>query len=401
VSCSIEQMLEKDLIQLLQRESFLNYCFKRNDNDVRYWDQWLEDHPEDALQVEELRRTVIMMAKASQETLRDQHFEELQQKMAALPVLPVKKKSFWKISYAAAAIITVFGGMLFYLRNPKPVQHNFNAQKREIITPGSNKAILTLANGQKIALTDSVNGQIAVQAGIKIKKAAQGQIVYELPAETGDNTQSPVYNTIEAPNGGQWEVVLPDRSKVWLNARSSLNYPTYFAGNERRVKLKGEAYFEITHDEKMPFRVDSKTQTVEVLGTHFNIMAYDNDQLMKTTLLQGSVRISDHGRTRILAPGEQAQVSDEALQVTRDADIEDVISWKNGYFKFNESLESIMRKVARWYDVDIIYTDNMDQSLRFGGKISRYKNLTSTLKIMELTGNVHFKVEGRRVIVMP
>lgn len=395
-------MLEKDLIQLLQQESFLNYCFKRNDNDVRYWDQWLEDHPEDALQIEELRRTVMMMAKASQETLRDQHFEELQQKMAAAPIFAVKKKSFWKISYTAAAAVLILTSAVgfLYLRSLKPVQQKVIAQKKEIIAPGSNKAILTLANGQKIALTDSVNGQVAIQAGIKIKKNAQGQIVYELPAEAGDNTQSPVYNTIEAPNGGQWEVVLPDRSKVWLNARSSLTYPTYFTGGERGVKLKGEAYFEITHNEKMPFRVTSKTQTVEVLGTHFNIMAYDNEQLMKTTLLQGSVRISDHGRTRILVPGEQAQVSNEALQVTRDADIEDVVSWKNGYFKFNESLESIMRKVARWYDVDIVYDKNVDESVRFGGKISRYKNLTSALKIMELTGNVHFKIEGRRVTVM-
>ncbi|PTR01111.1 FecR family protein [Mucilaginibacter yixingensis] len=395
-------MLEKDLVQLLHQESFLNYCFGRDDHDVRHWKQWVEEHPEDALQIEELRRTVMMMAKTSQEMLRDRHFEELQQKMAGVPMLPAKKKSFWKISYAAAAAVLIMaaGVALFYLRGENRVQNNVIAQKKEI-KPGSNKAILTLANGKKIVLTDSVNGQIAVQAGIKISKTAQGQIIYELSdSGVGDNASAPVFNTVEAPTGGQWEVVLPDRSKVWLNARSSLTYPTYFAGNERRVALKGEAYFEITHNETMPFRVTSKTQTVEVLGTHFNIMAYDNEQLMKTTLLQGSVRISDHGRTRILVPGEQAQVSDGALQVTSDVDIEDVVSWKNGYFKFNESLESIMRKVARWYDVDVVYANNTDPSVRFGGKISRYKNLASALKIMELTGNIHFKVEGRRVTVM-
>lgn len=389
-------------MQLLHQESFLNYCFGRNDHDVRYWNQWLEDHPENTLQIEELRRMVMMMAKASQETLRDQHFQELQQKMAGAAILPVKKRSSWKISWAAAAAVLIMaaGVALFSLRSQKPVQNNIIAQKKAI-RPGGNKAILTLANGKKIILTDSVNGQIAVQAGIRINKTAQGQIVYEiLGSGVGDNAPGPVFNTVEAPNGGQWEVVLPDGSKVWLNARSSLTYPTCFTGNERRVELKGEAYFEITHNEKMPFRVTSKTQTVEVLGTHFNIMAYDNEQVMKTTLLQGSVRISDHGRTRILVPGEQAQVSDDALKVTDDEDIEDVVSWKNGYFKFNESLESIMRKVARWYDVDVVYADNTEPSVRFGGKISRYKNLTSALKIMELTGNVHFKVEGRRVTVM-
>jgi len=393
-------MIEKDRLHLLDREDFLNYCFGRNDNDVRHWNKWLTEHPEDAIQIEELKRTVIMMAKASQVTLRDKHFEELQQRIAGQPaiVLPVKKRSFWRPAMAAAAIAMLISGAAWvYYKAMKPAN---SIAENNVIKPGGNKAILTLANGQKIVLTDSNNGQIAVQANISIKKTADGQIIYETANNLTDNTQPPEYNTIEAPVGGQWEVILPDGSQVWLNARSSLTYPTYFAGNERKVQLKGEAYFEITHNEKMPFRVTSQGQAVEVLGTHFDIMAYEDEPMMKTTLLEGSVKISNNYYSRILIPGEQAQVNDAALKVTNEVDIEDVMAWKNGYFKFNESLESIMRKVSRWYDVEIKYAANVDPSLRFGGKISRHKNLSSALKIMELTGNVHFKIEGRRVTVM-
>jgi transmembrane sensor len=393
-------MLDKDLMRLLDQESFLNYCFGRNDNDVGYWKKWLEANPEQAIHIEELKRTVIMMAKASQVTLRDKHFDELQQRIAgqSATIISIKKRSFWRPAVAAAAVVTlVTGAALFYYQAKKPAANN-PIVKRNEIKPGGNKAILTLANGRKISLTDASNGQIAVQANVRITKTATGQIIYELPG--GDSTEKSVYNTIEAPAGGQWQVVLPDRSKVWLNARSSLSYPTSFTGNERKVRLKGEAYFEIAHNANMPFRVISKEQTVEVLGTHFDIMAYDDEAIMKTTLLEGAVKITNGSRSRILAPGEQAQVSDELMKVTNDADLEDVIAWKNGYFKFNENVGSIMRKVARWYDVEIIYGNNADPSLHFGGKISRYKNLSSALKIMELTGNIHFKVAGRRVTVM-
>ena len=395
-------MFEKDFRHLLNDESFLNYCFGRNDADVRYWNKWIDNHPEYAHQTEDLRRIIIMMAKVSQEKLRDQHFNELEQRIAGYPAVAVNKKPFGISSLAAAAMLLIVAaaGLLYHQHN-KQVKNNVVARKQEI-RPGSNKAILTLANGKKVVLTDSTSGEIAMQAGIKITKTAKGQIIYEMPAGIVTSNRIPEYNTIEAPTGGQWEVVLPDRSKVWLNARSSLTYPTWFAGNERKVKLRGEAYFEIAHNQKMPFRVVSKTQTVEVLGTHFNIMAYEDEQMMKTTLLEGSVKISDGNRARILLPGEQAQVqvSNATLKVTNDIDLEDVIAWKSGYFKFNESLESIMRKISRWYDVEISYAGKIDPSQRFGGKISRNKNLSSALKIMELTGNVHFKVQGRRVTVM-
>lgn len=394
-------MQDKDLVHLLEQESFLNYCFGRNDSDVRYWNKWVAEHPDKEIQIETLKRTVIMMAKASRETLRDQHFEELQQKISGATVIPAaKKRSLWKPIWTAAAVVLMAAGTaLIYYRPVKPETKNIIVQKTDV-KPGRNKAVLTLGNGQKISLSDSGNGRIAVQSRAQITKTASGQIVYQESNEPANNGSAPEYNTIEAPAGGQWQVVLPDQSKVWLNAGSSLTYPTCFIGNERKVQLKGEAYFEITHNGKMPFKVSSKGQVVEVLGTHFNIMAYEDEQMMMTTLLQGSVRISDGGRSRVLVPGEQAQVSFAGMRVTKETDLEDVMAWKNGYFKFNESLESTMRKIARWYDVKITYADNIDPSLRFGGKISRYKNLASALKIMELTGNVHFKIKGRRVTVM-
>lgn len=395
-------MQDKDLVHLLEQESFLNYCFGRNDSDVRYWNNWVANHPDKEIQIEMLKRTVIMMAKASRETLRDKHFEELQQKISGAAVIPVtKKRSLWKPIWAAAAVVLIAAGIaLIYSRPVKPEANNIIVQKTDV-KPGRNKAILILGNGQKISLSDSSNGRIAVQSGAQITKTANGQIVYQESNEPATSDPAPEYNTIEAPAGGQWQVVLPDQSKVWLNARSSLTYPTSFTGNERKVQLKGEAYFEITHNEKMPFKVSSKSQVVEVLGTHFNIMAYEDEQIMRTTLLQGSVRISDGSQSRVLVPGEQAQISTAGMmKVTREIDLEDVMAWKNGYFKFNESLESSMRKIARWYDVKITYASNIDPSLRFGGKISRNKNLSSALKIMELTGNVHFKIKGRSVTVM-
>jgi ferric-dicitrate binding protein FerR (iron transport regulator) len=396
-------MLDKDLAYLLHDESFLNYCFGRNDDDVRYWNKWLADHPEDEMRIDELRRTVILLGDVSHESLRAKHFEELQQKIATSNIVPLvtrKKRSIWKPVMAAASIVIVVSTVAVLFRQAsKPTKSNAIAQKNDI-RPGSNRAVLTLANGKKITLTDSVNGQIAVQSNIKIAKTAKGQIAYELPKGGTDDDLAVGYNTIEAPTGGQWQVILPDQSKVWLNAKSSLTYPTYFTGNERKVQLKGEAYFEVAHNAKMPFKVSSRGQTVEVLGTHFDIMAYDDDEIMKTTLLEGSVKISNNGYSRILVPGEQAQVSNVGTKVTNEIDLEDVMAWKNGYFKFNDNLENVMRKISRWYNIEIKYANNVDPSLRFGGKISRYKNLSSALKIMELTGNVHFKVEGRRVTVM-
>jgi transmembrane sensor len=320
------------------------------------------------------------------------------------PVLDIRPsgKSILRFSITAAAAVLVIAvtTVLFY-RNHKDVAGP--QLVKNDINPGKNKAVLTLSNGQKISLTDAVNGQLAQQAGVTISKTAKGQLIYQAaPNRSGKNT--PEYNTIEAPRGGQWQLVLPDGSKVFLNALSSLKYPVSFAAKERKVELKGEAYFEISHNKKSPFRVIAKGQTVEVLGTHFNIMSYDDEKTVKTTLLSGSVKVSSNGtnstaESLILKPGEQAQVSAGNMKVIHDADLEDILAWKNGYFKFNENLRSIMTKVSRWYDVDVVYETQPDPDFKFRGEISRDKNLSELLNMLDYTGNVHFKIEGRRIIV--
>lgn len=317
----------------------------------------------------------------------------------SLAINPARKSMLRFRIVAAAAVLLIAMTAVFFYRNykelagPQVVKNDIN--------PGKNKAVLTLSNGQKISLTDALNGQLAQQAGVTISKTANGQLIYQAaPNSSGKNITE--YNTIEAPRGGQWQVILPDGSKVFLNASSSLKYPVSFVAKERKVELKGEAYFEISHNKKSPFRVIAKGQTVEVLGTHFNIMSYDDEKAVKTTLLSGSVKVFSNksaAESLILKPGEQSQVSVGEMKLIRDVDLEDVLAWKNGYFKFNENLRSIMTKVARWYDVEVIYETQPDPEFKFKGEISRDKNISELLNMLDYTGNVHFKIEGRRVIV--
>jgi len=203
--------------------------------------------------------------------------------------------------------------------------------------------------------------------------------------------------------GGEYQVVLADGTKVWLNALSSIRFPTSFKGSERKVEITGEAYFEVAKNARMPFRVIGGSQTVEVLGTHFNINAYPDESAVATTLLEGSVKVAMHdGQAKVLKPGEQALIFKENNSFrVKEVDAEDAVAWKNGYFQFNDDdLKTIMNQLSRWYNVEIVYQQaNLDQ--KFGGTISRSKNLSQVLRILELTGNVRFRVEGRRITVMP
>jgi transmembrane sensor len=320
----------------------------------------------------------------------------LQQEPAAITkIYPYKKLKTFAL---AAAILLALGVALYVqLGRQKTAPNQLSATHD--VSPGNNKAVLILANGKKINLTGLSNGQIASQTGMQITKTANGQLLYETIENTTSTDLKPEFNTIEVPIGGQWQVILPDHSKVWLNALSRITYPLHFIGHERKVKISGEAYFEVSHNAKMPFKVQAGSQTVEVLGTHFNIMAYADEKLIKTTLLEGSVKVSDGKTTKLLVPGEQAQASNGEIAVTNDVDVEGVVAWKNGYFKFDENLETIMAKVAKWYDVDVLYQVKPDPSIVYAGKVSRSKNISSLLKIIAFNGDVHFKIEGRRVTV--
>lgn len=315
-----------------------------------------------------------------------------------------------RLAVAASVLVALLSSVLFlYLRQsydqPVVVQVAMPGVGNDT-PPGGNKATLTLADGSEINLDDAADGELARQSGISITKAADGQLVYTVAGSSPGNgsVEADAYNAIATPKGGQYQVVLPDGSKVWLNAASSLRYPARFAGLQRKVELTGEAYFEVAKNADMPFVVVSRGQVVEVLGTHFNVSAYADEATTKTTLLEGAVRVlaGKANHPKQLAPGQQALVSQSGSSVlVRQVDVDEAVAWKNGYFMFaDEELESIMRKLARWYDIEVEYQGDVG-NVKFGGVVSRSKSVTETLRILELASNVRFKVEGRRVLVMP
>jgi len=322
---------------------------------------------------------------------------------------------------AAAAIIVVLlggGGAMLFLKagGSKPVAAAAASKPipGEDIGPGRNKAVLTLADGSTIDLDEAKDGTIAKQGNSKLVKLSGGQLAYQ-QSRAGGNQDSrgggtpgspeagrpenpkTAFNTISTPKGGQFQLVLPDGSKVWLNAASSLKYPTVFSGKKRTVELRGEAYFEIAPNAAMPFTVNAGTQ-IEVLGTHFNVMAYNDEQAVKTTLLEGRVKVHSGEQSVLLAPGEQARSNDNGALSTATVDTDEAIAWKNGLFRFNEAtIEEVMRQVSRWYDVEVVYVNAVPKDL-FRGEIYRNVNVSKVLKVLEVSG-VHFTVEGKKILV--
>lgn len=310
----------------------------------------------------------------------------------------------WRVFYriAAASLIIFISGTVAYfaLRTTK---HNTLAkapqqQLKNGVTPGGNKAILTLSDGSTIILDDAKNGKVAQQGGTQIAKLANGQLVYNA---LDNKSAEVVFNTLTTPRGGQFKLTLPDGSEVWLNAASSIKYPTAFIGNERKVEISGEAYFEIAHNAAKPFKVSVNGMEVKVLGTHFNINAYNDEASVKTTLLEGSVSLTKGGATATLSPGQQAQLKNDGnIKVINNVGLDQVVAWKNGYFSFNRSdLQTVMRQLARWYDVEIDYEGKIPER-QFGGKIDRNSNLSEVLKILE-ESKVDFRIEDKKVIVRP
>ena len=301
-----------------------------------------------------------------------------------------------RIAVAAAAVAAIAFGVWFFstTRHPEFISGSPLAND---IAPGKQGATLTLANGKKIRLADAVNGVLAKEAGVVITKSANGQLVYEIK---GSETELNKINTLSTANGETYQVRLPDGSLVWLNAASSLTYSANLNEHgKRRVRLDGEAYFEITKDKKHPFIVESRGQEVEVLGTHFNLNSYADEPGIVTTLLEGSVRVSSGDVLQVIKPGEQALNTGGTIKVS-DANTENIMDWKNGDFFLNRvNFKTAMRKIARWYDVEVIYDASVPNELESGGWISRDKNLSMVLKSIEVSGLVHFKVEGKKIYV--
>jgi hypothetical protein len=310
------------------------------------------------------------------------------------------------IAVAAMLLIILAAGLVLFRSANLPADHTVNKViSKPNIVPGSDKAILTLSNGRQIVLNDSTTGQLASQAGTLIAKTGTGQLIYTADSSglSGpEKSTEQVFNTLTIPRGGQYQVILPDGTQVWLNSASVLKFPTIFKGKRRVVELDGEAYFAVSKNKKMPFVVHTKDQDIEVLGTHFNVNSYADESATKTTLLEGSVKIVSQANQVMLIPGQQAQTNRNSSSINvMPVRVQDAIAWKNGYFVFNdEKLESIMRRIARWYDVEYQLKDEL-KDLSLLGIIERSKDISSLLKILESTGSVHFKIEGRTIIVMP
>lgn len=317
---------------------------------------------------------------------------------------PVRKIVFYRVAVAAIFIgILITAGLYFYFKTPG---HDREVAKKNLpvpsikedIEPGSNKAILVLGDGTKVNLDDSKIGSLTQQGNALISKTNDGQVVYKVLANASNNSVVSI-NTIQTPAGGEYQVVLPDGSKVWLNSSSTLQFPTAFTGKERIVTLLGEGYFEVAKNTGMPFKVKVNDMEVKVLGTHFNIKAYADEAVAKTTLLEGSVNIKRGMTDKLLKPGQQARIgANERIEII-EADVEEAVAWKNGYFKFNkDGIETVMRQLARWYDMDVVYPGSIPKD-QFTGKIRRNIKASKALEFLEQTG-LHFKIEGKKVTVL-
>lgn len=316
------------------------------------------------------------------------------------------------IRVAAAAVLAVLlgsGAWYWFTRpafspgTPVAAQHPQND-----VSPGGNRAVLTLANGQQLLLDSAANGLLAQQGSTTVQKK-DGQLIYEAPHAPLTTNHALVFNTMTTPRGGQYRLTLPDGTNVWLNAASSIRYPTAFTGRERNVFITGEAYFEVQQNAAKPFTVNvNNRQTIEVLGTHFNINAYDDEPSVNTTLLEGSVRLRPlstvNGQpSTVLSPGQQAQLinTHEPVRVISKADIEQVMAWKNNLFRFDSAdLKKVMRQLARWYNVDVEYEKAAPVNEQFFGEMQRNLNLSQVLNGLAGMG-VHFRIEGRKLVVMP
>lgn len=374
--------VEKDLQQLLEKYA-RNEC---SDEEIRRLETWFIETgqgttgkiPDDEAiirMMEHIRNAPGYKEKESVRTIRMRFF-----------------------AAAAAAAVLLVCGLLLKDRG-RPAQQIQMAD----LPAGSNKALLTLADGSRIALTDAENGTLAQQEGINIIKNADGVVSY-----MGGNTKAhaATYNTIETPRGGQYQVTLPDGSKAWLNASSSLTFPVHFGTKERRVKMTGEVYFEITgmysaadKERRLPFIVETGKQRIEVLGTRFNVHAYPDEPAQRTSLLEGSVRVVHPASNTqaMLKPGQQATTTDRIRVM--NADIDGDMAWKNGDFIFrDEQLESILRKVARWYDVGIECPPELGH-IRFNGMVSRQQPLSAIIEMIASTGKVKLTFKERRIVV--
>lgn len=339
------------------------------------------------------------------EDITDIKAEELMQKIFAEnaesdnKLVPIGKKTGWRSIAAAAAILIAIGAGTYYAithKSGKPAEIvKVPELPADIKSPQTNRATITMAGGKTVYLDSAVNGTLAVQGNTQVIRLDDGQIAYR------GSAKELIYNTLTNPRGSKViNMTLSDGSQVWLNAGSSLTYPVAFIGNERKVSITGEAYFEVAHDIAKPFTVSKGDLRVQVLGTRFNINAYEDENDARITLLQGSVKIKDGKNEGLLQPGQQAQIA-SAIKITSNINVEQVMAWKNGLFVFDRAgIQDVMRQLARWYDLEVHYTGEVPKG-KFKGEISRDLSLSQVLNGLTAT-RIHFTMEsGNRITILP
>jgi len=394
-------------------ESRLTYLFgvylnKRATLDERDELMELVSLPENAEKVQSLLSSTWQQFMSENQLFSDRQGEEMLLKILNKeadeePVKIVSSRyriNRFVITTVAAIFICVLTGIYFFKSPDTSDQRigqvsKFRTVIKDVIVPGGNKAELTLSDGSHITLDSSHTGALIKQGNAKVINLSTATLAYKAGNE---NASEVVYNTLSTFSGGQYQLILSDGTKVWLNASSSIYYPTIFTGTERRVAVTGEAYFEVAKNASMPFEISVRDVQVQVLGTHFNIMAYNDETSINTTLLEGAVKILKGSETRLLLPGQQSRITKSKSIKVVDADIEEVMAWKNGWFQFDGyDIEKVLRQVSRWYDVDIAYEGKIPAG-HFTGSVSRENNISQVLKIME-AGGVRFKIEGRKIVV--
>ena len=371
---------------------------------------WIRKSKDDALLKDKIKG--LWSGHGNGKQLPDVDWDAIYTKIINTPVIG-RRHIWFRVAAAVVVIIVLSVGSYFIFKDnsiKSIAKTGLQPQVNNDLAPGGNKAVLTLANGARIILDSAGNGALTQQGNTKIIKLNNGQLSYSSlnggsPSLT---TAKVLYNTVSTPRGGQYQVVLSDGSKVWLNAAASLRFPTSFTGNEREVELTGEGYFEVAHNAAKPFKVTVNGVEVQVLGTHFNINAYSDEATINTTLLEGSVKVEKGSASKTIRPGEQAQIENDDQSLNpkikvQDIDVDAVVAWKNGRFIFHgNNIQSVMRQLARWYDIDVSYQGNITDE-EFVGVInrSRYENISEILDMLEKTRTVSFAVNGHNVTVMP
>ncbi|NII83261.1 MULTISPECIES: FecR family protein [unclassified Pedobacter] len=366
-------------------------------NEIEQVDQWFDSMdavPEDLIGLSDDQRRLV----------EDKIFERIllnietkgQQK-----IIPIPKKSIRvsTVLWAAASLILVLGAVLIWRYHPELHLQNQTAKLHQSvhIKPGGNRAVLTLGDGSSVVLTEAKIGALADQQNVSVVKTAEGELSYEM--HNGSASAKISYNKITTPLGGKYSVVLPDGSKAWLNAKSSLRFPTAFTGAERVVQMTGEVYFEVAKNPKQPFKVQSGETEIKVLGTHFNVMAYGDEAEQKTTLIEGSIHLSSGKFSQLLKPGQQALIDPYGIKVNNNCDLEAVMAWRNDLFIFKDmEIKEIARQLARWYDIQVVFRGTPSK-ISYTGTISKDVELSELLSMLQFTG-LKYELNGHQLTII-